>query len=1112
MMKLLRSQCLLPLVLVSFSGLAQAQNLFLTPPTYQGGPCLAADLNDDGKLDLVCGDGTVQLGNGDGTFKGGTPWSVPGTYLLGTLLGTADFNGDGKADLLVTGPYTDPTSLYVLLGNGDATFRAPVKTNIGTSLVSVVVADINGDGKPDVVGTSNVIGLVVLLGKGDGTFMPGTAYPLSNGGYLTTGDFNGDGKQDVAIAIGVGTAGQVSVFLGNGDGTLKTPAITSVAPSSPLGIAAADLNGDGKLDLLVPEGYSSQTYALLGKGDGTFSAPAPAANASGGIVVTDLNGDGKPDLVVGTDFVRTFLGNGDGTFTFKVAYLIVGATGDMTVGDFNGDGKQDIAAANQVLLGNGDGTFKDSSALHGLLVSAGAGGDFNGDGVPDMAVLTYSIPAVNSGDSISILIGDRKGNFSVTHTYALPEPVPSCSIGCIATADVNGDGKLDLIVPGNDPVTHNLTLEVLLGNGDGTFGPSFLLSPQALYTGGVQMALADLNGDHMVDVAVLTGGMVSDVSVLLNNGDGTFGSPTSYFAGSQVNSFVVADFNNDGKLDIASGSAAGLGVLLGKGDGTFQPAAFSGASGVFVEAAADLNRDGNVDLITDHGILLGNGDGTFDVLPSAPLLRTRAVVDVNGDGKLDLVGDLEVAALYAVAVQLGNGDGTFGNAITVGTGANAKLDILDVVGTADVKGNGQPDLFVSFVNTYSWEGGLAILQNTVGPLAPDFLVSAAALSPKVVLPGDSASSKVTLTAISGFNGSVLLSCNGLPSGTSCSFAPSSVSGSGASTLTITTSASTPAGTYPVEIVAAGPTLTHDVTLTLTLATSAGATTVGVAPSSLVFATQTGTASSPQMVQLTNTGTAQLAILSLSLTGQNPGDFAISNNGCGSTLAAGTSCAIQVTFIPAGTGGRSASLSISDNATGSPQIVTLSGTAPDFSLAVSSSSSATVMPGQTATYSIAIAPSGGFNQTVTLACNGTPPLSSCAVSPNSVALNGTSSASATVTVTTTAPSKGLLPYPPALPWKMDHRPLLFPLALFAIITVALLASVTREIRVRRVPKLSLMILGAAGMLLASCGGGSGGSNSGSAGTQAGTYTISITASAASGSGAATHTTTVTLVVQ
>ena len=161
------------------------------------------------------------------------------------------------------------------------------------------------------------------------------------------------------------------------------------------------------------------------------------------------------------------------------------------------------------------------------------------------------------------------------------------------------------------------------------------------------MALADLNGDQKADVAVRTagGGMDSDVSVLLNNGDGTFGSPTSYFAGSQVNSFVVADFNNDGKLDIASGSTAGLGVLLGKGDGTFEPATFSsisGTSGLVIRAAADLNRDGNADLIADRGVLLGNGDGTFDFLPSAPL-TTSLVVDVNGDGKADLVGDFAIS-------------------------------------------------------------------------------------------------------------------------------------------------------------------------------------------------------------------------------------------------------------------------------------------------------------------------------------------------------------------------------------------------------------------------------------------------------------------------------------
>src|SRR3984893_5819607 len=212
---------LMLLLLLSSTTHAQSQNLFFQPPTYLGsGQIVTADFNRDGKADLASADGTVLFGNGDGTFITGTPLSVQGS-----LIATGDFNGDGKSDVLLVS--FSSTNLCIFFGNGDGTFQAPVTTNMGTSLASVVIADLNGDAKPDVVGIVPGTAVLVLLGKGDGTFAPGVTYLTTSVDVGSVGAFNGDGKVYLAIAAASGTSspGPVGVLLGNGDGTFQ-PAIT----------------------------------------------------------------------------------------------------------------------------------------------------------------------------------------------------------------------------------------------------------------------------------------------------------------------------------------------------------------------------------------------------------------------------------------------------------------------------------------------------------------------------------------------------------------------------------------------------------------------------------------------------------------------------------------------------------------------------------------------------------------------------------------------------------------------------------------------------------------------------------------------------------------------
>jgi hypothetical protein len=1100
---------------------AQAQNLFFQPPTYAGSPpTVTADFNGDGKPDLASADGTVQLGNGDGTFKTGTPWTTGQSVASTAAIAAADFNGDGKLDLVVS----SGTSLYVLLSNGDGTFQTAISTNVGTSISPFVVADVNGDGKADVLGIG-ASGLFVFLGKGNGTFAPGVSYGLVGNQavlVMAVADFNGDGHLDVVLAASGGSsAGLVSVYIGNGNGTFQ-PAITSTGVTRPTSLATGDFNGDGKLDLALSDSSTSETSILLGNGNGMFQAFGSPLPTYGTLATADVNGDHILDLVVGSlDFAEIFLGKGDGTFNLKDSYFdgafFFQNQSDIVVADFNGDGKPDLATAGVVLLGNGDGTFQGDSGVpipaSQFGFSGGVSGDFNNDGVADVALLSN-----NNASNLYILLDDGTGKFSLAHTYVLPTPGSS-----IVTGDLNGDGKLDLVVVASGVVNgvSQWSLVVFLGNGDGSFGPPINF-PQGTSAGGA-LAVADFNGDHKLDVAVLSG---SGLEVFLGKGDGTFGAPVSYFAGTGVTSFVVADFNNDGIPDLAAAGSAGLALLLGKGDGTFQGATFTTLPIFGLLGAADLNRDGNVDLVAytnappgsisgANGILvlLGNGNGTFTALPQTSLLSMGtpvSLVDLNGDGKLDLVETLTThsPSLTSVQVALGNGDGTFANPISVLQQGGVQCGCAVFV--ADFNHDNRPDLAVAYPE------GLTTVLNTSGPPAPDFLLSTIGPSPSAVKPGSVATITVTLTSVGGFTGSVALSCSGLPGGANCSFAPSSVGSPGSSILTITTASSTPVGTYPVTVKGSSSSVTSTVVVTLTVAISAGATTASLAPNALAFAQQAlGTSSSPQSVQLANTGGAALTISSISIGGTNAGDFSQTNS-CtsASPLAAGTSCLISVTFKPTGMGSRTASLSVSSNATGSPQVVALSGSGPDFSLSAGSTTTATVMPGQSATYNLGVAPLAGFNQTVTLTCSGAPALTTCTISPSSVQLNGTATVNPTVTITTIAPMSGL-----GLPFPRDHRfigqhPQLLLAGIAAMLFIAMLRTRKRDFRLYWATPLGFTALLLLVATLSSCGGGSSSGSTpppSSPGTAAGTYTITVTGSTGTGS-AATHTITFTFVVK
>jgi hypothetical protein len=321
-----------------------------------------ADFNGDGKMDIVTanyqyGLAGLFLGNGDGTFQSGN--ISPGNYTAGVAV--ADFNRDGKADLV----FANYGSSYisVMLGKGNGTFQNPVSitTSASSWTTDVATGDFNGDGNPDIAvihfWTDN---LVILLGRGDGSFQSPVSYPLGgSGNSIIVADFNNDGIGDIAVSKDYN--GGVTIYFGNGDGTFsgKTDYLSGI---NSYNITAGDINGDGKLDLVVAAGTGFNV--LLNNGSGTFAAPITQTALVGSlrsVSVADIDGDGKTD-VVASDYansrIQIYYGAGNGNFSLPEAFPVDSNPVFTLIYDFTGNGKPDIVAGTYYLV---------SSTVHGSI-------------------------------------------------------------------------------------------------------------------------------------------------------------------------------------------------------------------------------------------------------------------------------------------------------------------------------------------------------------------------------------------------------------------------------------------------------------------------------------------------------------------------------------------------------------------------------------------------------------------------------------------------------------------------------------------------------------------------------------------------------------------------
>jgi hypothetical protein len=664
----------------------------------------------------------------------------------------------------------------------------------------------------------------------------------------------------------------------------------------------------------------------------TASNTYPAGNAPRAVAIGDFNGDGKDDLVVANTFsnnVSLFLGNGNGTFQPAQNIGSGGQAFHVAVADLNGDGKLDLVVINRysavsnvaILLGNGNGTFQVPS-----LINTGA----------------Y--------DSVFGLV-----------------------------VDVNGDGKLDIIVA-NDG---SAFLNVLLGNGNGTFQPSTNVAV-SLYN--ISVAAADLNGDGKLDLVAAQDYINGFISVVFGNGNGTFQPAVTYPVGSRPSQVEIADFNSDGKSDLAvgNGGSSNIGLLLGNGNGTFQPAVnFAAIAGAGRFAVGDFNKDGNLDIAAAGGtngnvasIILGTGTGSFQSALNFPVGTTPfyvATKDFNGDGLLDLAvvngDDNTVTILFNSSPIPGYvSNPAPGSPLTINTTAGTPASATVVIsenGTADltinsyavsgataqlsVAGTAAPFTIVdnsgatqtltvtcNSAATGTFNGTLTVTHNAPGSPATYPIVC------NVTQPGYTSNpapgSPITINTIIGTPAiaTVVISENGTADLTISGYNQSGgpqltvagaatpftiVDNSGATqTLTITCNsavANTFNGTLTVNHNAPDSPATYPVTCNVTAARTPGYASNPVPGSTLTINTTVGTPASKTVV-ISENGTADLTINSYVVTGATA-QLNVTGTAAPFTIVdnSGTTQTLAVTCNSAAPGTFNGTLTVTHNAPGSP---------------------------------------------------------------------------------------------------------------------------------------------------------------------------------------------------
>jgi hypothetical protein len=716
------------------------------------------------------------------------------------IVGTAQINGTNAVFKFIPaiGVHT-----YV------ATFNATATAATSTSTVQTLT----------VTGHNPTSTTLVATGNPSGYGLTATVVGVAGHPPLLSGTVSFQDTTDGNYVLGTGTLGAPTYAQSF---TQPNPAI--LTGNQPAVVGVGDFNGDGKPDLAVMDAADNAIAILLGNGDGTFSnggevfgagvTPCSSNNQQSAcsIAVGDFNHDGKPDLVVTSDFDNTvyvFMGVGDGTFTPASGSPITVGNFPVAVriGDFNRDGLLDLVVANgnddtlSILLGNGDGTFTPAP---GSPINVGAFpfflavADFNGDGIADVAVTN------NMDSSVSVMLSNGDGTF-----YNAPgSPVYSGNYApCpIVAADFNGDGIVDLAVanftPDSGASVSNVV--ILLGTGDGGFaaGTPFLVGLQPF-----AMAAADFNQDGKTDLAVDNYGDINDyqsqnLTLLLGDGKGSFsvaGAPTQL--GDSPQDLGPGDFNGDGTIDLAVPNLADFttGILLNQ----LTQTETASVAGITIAGSGTHYAD---------AVYLGNTyfapSTSNTVALQGQTVPTTLTLTATPSQQLDTMA-VTFTAQLATTVSPPPTESP--------TGSITFLDGGTVLGTAPLNGAGQAvystsslsDGAHSITATYGGDPSyLPTTSNAVSVTISDLQVAREDKISPIVLPGTTVTYalQVAPQVASTFLYNVALSASGLPAGATATFSPATVSAGGGTTkftLTIKTAAAAASNRPPTSLLSLG---------------------------------------------------------------------------------------------------------------------------------------------------------------------------------------------------------------------------------------------------------------------------------------------------------------------
>lgn len=718
--------------------------------------CYNADFNGDGNIDLAVPNRdadniSIMLNDGHGVFNDSVHFFA-GDGPISVWAG--DFDEDGDNDIAAAN-YVDG-SIDIFLNDGFGTFVLNASYSIGNNPQQVVGADFNGDGNMDLGTTDSENAVMILPGNGDGTFgTPMSTIVSQQPVSLYPADLDGD--YDIDLAVSHWSPGLISVLLNNGDGTFTIDNTFAIGTGG-VRICAADLDNDGDNDLAVAVHYNSTVAVLMNRGFGDFSAPVEYAVGSGPycVITSDADYDGYLDLVVSnaqSDNISVLRNNGNGTFAPQQVYGVGEFPHTVVSSDFNGDGTMDLATSNTesndvtVLLnlafprivsispeqnslnvplstdidvvfsmGMDQSSFNDTTFLvrgskSGYVTgvysynNATKTAIFNPDGnfQPGEIISVTLTTGVVSDDayflekgatySFTAEVTDGEGIFALDSTYG-----SSGNALYISVADLDNDLDQDIVV------STSVDMGVFLNNGDGSFAPQ-----TSYFYGGDQEELynctADINRDGYIDIVMARRGSNADndISIIMNNGDGTFTDYADYPI-LMPRGLVAADFNNDGWIDLATAAyrynyndSNNVSIFFNNGDSSFTRSGYYDVDfpPIAIEAA-DMDNDGDEDICVAISqnyitILFNNGNGIFDVggtdypVGSVPIGLTSA--DLNGDKYMDLIS--ANSQTDDISVLLNDGEGSLANRTDYWVGDAYGVE------TSDIDNDGDLDLLVA---------------------------------------------------------------------------------------------------------------------------------------------------------------------------------------------------------------------------------------------------------------------------------------------------------------------------------------------------------------------------------------------------------------------------------